>query len=67
MDLKLDGEPFAEEVCYRKFGVLSRSDNLPPKLGEQQKFRSPMNIFLYGRGGAKNIRYKNTLFDVFIV
>lgn len=60
MDLKLDGEPFTEEVCYRKFGILPHPENLSPKTSAQQKFRSPKNVFLYGRGGAKNMRFSFT-------
>ncbi|XP_023310248.1 uncharacterized protein LOC108907793 [Anoplophora glabripennis] len=47
VDLHLDGEPFGEGPCSRRFGVAT-SDI-------QQKFKSPRDIFLYGRGGAKNI------------
>ncbi|XP_050310643.1 uncharacterized protein LOC126746434 [Anthonomus grandis grandis] len=47
VDLHLDGEPYGEGPCSRKFSALSNES--------QQKFRSPSDIFLYGRGGSKNI------------
>ncbi|KAL1491919.1 hypothetical protein ABEB36_012439 [Hypothenemus hampei] len=47
VDLHLDGEPYGDGPCSRKFGSLSNE--------LQQKFRSPGDIFLYGRGGSKNI------------
>ncbi|XP_066247763.1 uncharacterized protein [Euwallacea similis] len=48
VDLHLDGDPYGEGPCSRKFGSLANES--------QQKFRSPGDIFLYGRGGSKNIR-----------
>ncbi|KAF7286391.1 hypothetical protein GWI33_005683 [Rhynchophorus ferrugineus] len=47
VDLHQDGEPYGEGPCSRKFGALNSE--------LQQKFRSPGDIFLYGRGGSKNI------------
>ncbi|XP_060528816.1 uncharacterized protein LOC132703517 [Cylas formicarius] len=47
VDIHLDGEPYGEGPCSRKFAGF-QSDN-------PQKFRSPGDIFLYGRGGSKNI------------
>ncbi|XP_030765063.1 uncharacterized protein LOC115889262 [Sitophilus oryzae] len=47
VDLHQDGEAFGEGPCSRRFGSLSNE--------AQQKFRSPGDIFLYGRGGSKNI------------
>ena len=48
VDLHLDGEPFGPDVCSRRFTSATQESS--------QKFRSPRDIFLYGRGGAKNIR-----------
>ncbi|XP_074031451.1 uncharacterized protein [Leptinotarsa decemlineata] len=50
VDLHMDGDPLNDSPCSRKFGnsVIADSDL-------QQKFRSPRDTFLYGRGGAKNI------------
>ncbi|KAJ8915070.1 hypothetical protein NQ315_014325 [Exocentrus adspersus] len=48
VDLHLDGEPFGDGPCSRRFGTAITGDM-------QQKFRAPKDIFLYGRGGAKNI------------
>lgn len=49
VDLYLDGEPYGDGQCSRKFTITSND-------AQQQKFKSPRDIFLYGRGGAKNIR-----------
>ncbi|XP_022909988.1 uncharacterized protein [Onthophagus taurus] len=46
VDLHLDGEPFGEGPCNRRFTNLQDA---------QKKFQAPKDIFLYGRGGAKNI------------
>ncbi|KAJ8974832.1 hypothetical protein NQ317_019499, partial [Molorchus minor] len=61
VDLHLDGEPLGEGPCSRKFGIISDES--------QQKFQSPRDIFLYGRGGAKNIRPATTRygFQLFII
>ncbi|CAG9759748.1 unnamed protein product [Ceutorhynchus assimilis] len=47
VDLHLDGEQYGDGPCSRKFGALASEG--------QQKFKSPGDIFLYGRGGSKNI------------
>ncbi|XP_044271339.1 uncharacterized protein LOC123015593 [Tribolium madens] len=47
VDLHLDGEPYGPGACSRRFSSLNQDG--------PQKFRSPRDIFLYGRGGAKNI------------
>ncbi|KAL3267780.1 hypothetical protein HHI36_006909 [Cryptolaemus montrouzieri] len=49
VDLHLDGEPWGPGPCSRRFTTSSTQDNAP------QKFVAPKDIFLYGRGGAKNI------------
>ncbi|KAK9687582.1 hypothetical protein QE152_g36130 [Popillia japonica] len=46
VDLHQDGEPLADGPCNRKFTNLQ--DGI-------KKFQAPKDIFLYGRGGAKNI------------
>ncbi|KAI4460830.1 cubilin [Holotrichia oblita] len=46
VDLHQDGEPLADGPCNRKFTILQ--DGI-------RKFQAPKDIFLYGRGGAKNI------------
>jgi hypothetical protein len=48
VDLHLDGEPYGPGPCSRRFVAAAQDAS--------QKFRSPRDIFLYGRGGAKNIR-----------
>ena len=49
VDLYQDGEPYGTGPCSRVFYSRNR-DNYPEK-----KFRAPRDIFLYGRGGAKNL------------
>ncbi|KAG5885527.1 hypothetical protein JTB14_022016 [Gonioctena quinquepunctata] len=49
VDLHMDGDPLDDGPCSRKFGNAVANNDF------QQKFRSPRDIFLYGRGGAKNI------------
>ncbi|KAK9889675.1 hypothetical protein WA026_007054 [Henosepilachna vigintioctopunctata] len=49
VDLHLDGEPWGPGPCSRRFTASSMQDNVP------QKFVAPKDIFLYGRGGAKNM------------
>ncbi|XP_045473238.1 uncharacterized protein LOC123679795 [Harmonia axyridis] len=49
VDLHLDGEPWGSGPCSRRFTMSSTQDNVP------QKFVSPKDIFLYGRGGAKSL------------
>ncbi|KAB0793651.1 hypothetical protein PPYR_13271 [Photinus pyralis] len=49
VDLHQDGEPYGIGACSRKFTT--------PLQNTQQKFQAPRDIFLYGRGGAKNLRY----------
>nr|CAH7749293.1 unnamed protein product [Callosobruchus chinensis] len=61
VDLHVDGEPFGDGPCSRKFGYTT--SNKVPDEGistaneeeGQQKFRSPRDVFLYGRGGARNL------------
>nr|CAH7729401.1 unnamed protein product [Callosobruchus chinensis] len=61
VDLHVDGEPFGDGPCSRKFGYTT--SNKVPDEGistaneeeRQQKFRSPRDVFLYGRGGARNL------------
>ncbi|XP_056645743.1 uncharacterized protein LOC130450988 [Diorhabda sublineata] len=60
VDLHLDGEPYGDGPCSRKFGDISTRSGMSGSLGrgfgeETQHFKSPRDIFLYGRGGAKNI------------
>lgn len=47
VDLHLDGEPYGKGPCNRKFTHLQDA---------QKKFQAPKDVFLYGRGGAKNLR-----------
>ncbi|XP_023245577.1 uncharacterized protein LOC106637106 [Copidosoma floridanum] len=49
VDLYQDGDPYGSAPCSRVFYSRTR-DNYPDR-----KFRAPRNIFMYGRGGAKNI------------
>lgn len=50
VDLHQDGEQFGTGPCSRKFSSTDQS-------GGSQRFQSPRDIFLYGRGGSSNIRY----------
>ncbi|CAH1119115.1 unnamed protein product, partial [Phaedon cochleariae] len=50
VDLHVDGEPYGDGPCSRRFGNVAQGDN-----DAQHTFRSPRDVFLYGRGGAKNI------------
>lgn len=51
MDLQQDGSPMgAENECQRKF-ISQQLDKKEPIL-----FRSTRNIFLFGRGGAMNLK-----------
>ncbi|KAF5292275.1 hypothetical protein FQR65_LT11238 [Abscondita terminalis] len=47
VDLHQDGEPYGIGACSRKFTSIVQNI--------QQKFQAPRDIFLYGRGGAKNL------------
>lgn len=49
VDLHLDGEPYPGGPCNRKFSTITEDT--------QPKFQAPRDIFLYGRGGAKKLRY----------
>lgn len=51
VDLHLDGEPYGNEPCSRRFFNTPHDDEKQP-----QKFAAPRNVFLYGRGGARNLR-----------
>lgn len=46
VDLHLDGEAYGDRPCRRRF---SQSQDTA------QKFHSPRDVFLFGRGGARNI------------
>ncbi|XP_008558829.1 uncharacterized protein LOC103579250 [Microplitis demolitor] len=49
VDLHHDGEPYGNGPCSRIFYSRNR-DQYPDR-----KFQAPRNIFLYGRGGTKNL------------
>ncbi|KAL6443013.1 hypothetical protein ACFW04_002778 [Cataglyphis niger] len=49
VDLHQDGDPYGSGPCSRIFYSRNR-DHYPDR-----KFRGPRDIFLYGRGGSKNI------------
>lgn len=53
VDLHQDGEPFGRGPCSRRF--LSRTGGPVPNF--PQKFESPKDVFLFGRGGNTNLRY----------
>lgn len=48
VDLHIDGEPYGTGPCSRRFKTTVQDG--------QQRFQAPRDIFLYGRGGSKNIR-----------
>lgn len=50
VDLHQDGDPYGSGPCSRIFYSRNR-DHYPDR-----RFQAPRDIFLYGRGGAKNIR-----------
>lgn len=50
VDLHLDGDPFGNEPCSRRFVSYPNVDENTP-----QNFTAPRNVFLYGRGGARNL------------
>lgn len=52
VDLHQDGEAFGDGLCSRKF--VSRTQG--QSLNTVQKFQSPKDVFLYGRGGNTNLR-----------
>lgn len=63
VDPRQDGEHMGPGPCDRRFTSRSRAG--PASAGlvpfrdlRDNSFRSPRDIFLYGRGGAKNLRYK---------
>uniref|UniRef100_A0ABD2X352 CUB domain-containing protein n=1 Tax=Trichogramma kaykai TaxID=54128 RepID=A0ABD2X352_9HYME len=49
VDLYQDGDPYGDTPCSRIFYSRNR-DTYPDR-----RFRGPRDIFLYGRGGAKNL------------
>ncbi|XP_016842459.1 uncharacterized protein LOC100122993 [Nasonia vitripennis] len=49
VDLYQDGDPYGNAACSRVFYSRNR-DSYPDRT-----FRAPRDIFLYGRGGAKNL------------
>lgn len=55
VDLHLDGEPYPGGPCNRKFSTITEDS--------PQKFQAPKDIFLYGRGGAKELRYVLLLYS----
>ncbi|KAL1140628.1 hypothetical protein AAG570_000558, partial [Ranatra chinensis] len=52
VDLHQDGEPFGTGPCSR---IFTSRYQLPSVQHSPQNFASPREIFLYGRGGAKNL------------
>lgn len=48
VDLHIDGEPYGSGPCSRLFKTTVQDG--------QQRFQAPRDIFLYGRGGSKNMR-----------
>lgn len=50
VDLHQDGDPYGNGPCSRIFYSRNR-DHYPDR-----RFQATRDIFLYGRGGAKNIR-----------
>nr|XP_018896496.1 PREDICTED: uncharacterized protein LOC109030132 [Bemisia tabaci] len=51
VDLHQDGDPWGSGPCSRRFQ--SKTQQLQPQ--QPHKFRSPRNVFLFGRGGATNL------------
>lgn len=54
VDLHQDGESYGSGKCSRLF---TQKHLLPALYYTSQNFASPRDIFLYGRGGSKNIRF----------
>lgn len=53
VDLHQDGDPWGRGPCSRRFASRSFPEAPPdPPIN----FSSPRDVFLYGRGGARNIR-----------
>jgi len=50
VDLHQDGDPYGSGPCSRIFYSRTRDHY------SDRKFQGPRDIFLYGRGGSKNIR-----------
>lgn len=62
VDLHEDGEPYGTGPCSRRFTSPGAGTGSSSNLGEPEnqaphfRFQAPRNIFLYGRGGACNMR-----------